>query len=175
MSEQCNTDLTALKMFIMDVDGVLTDGGIIANSDGSEGKRFSVFDEHRIKMWGRADLSCAIISGRESECTSIFAERAGIEHVMQGCKKKLEVFEEFLEKCSLSASEVVYAGDDLVDLPLVKRAGLGVAVANAIDEVKAAADMVTKRCGGDGAVGEVIEHILKKRGQWDGLMERYLV
>lgn len=175
MSEQSKTDFSTLKMLIMDVDGVLTDGGVIINSDGSESRRFSVFDEHRIKMWQRAGLLCAIISGRESECTSIFAERLGIEHVMQGCKKKLEGFESLLEESSLSFNEVVYIGDDLVDLPLVKRAGLGVAVANAVEEVKAEADIVTKHCGGDGAVGEAIEYILRKRGQWDGLMERYLV
>ena len=126
-------------------------------------------------MWQRAGLLCAVISGKESECTSIFAERLGIEYVMQGCKKKLEAFESLLEKSSLSFGEVVYVGDDLVDLPLVKRSGFGVAVANAVEEVKAEADIVTRRCGGDGAVGEVVEYILKKRGQWDELIERYQV
>lgn len=175
MSEQANTDFSTLKMLIMDVDGVLTDGVIIVNSDGSESRRFSVLDEHRIKMWQRAGLLCAVISGKESECTSIFAERLGIEYVMQGSKKKLEAFESLLEKSSLSFNEVAYVGDDLVDLPLVKRSGFGVAVANAVEEVKAEADIVTKRCGGDGAVGEVVEYILKKRGQWDELIERYQV
>ena len=175
MSEQANTDFSTLKMLIMDVDGVLTDGVIIVNSDGSESRRFSVLDEHRIKMWQRAGLLCAVISGKESECTSIFAERLGIEYVMQGCKKKLEAFESLLEKSSLSFNEVAYVGDDLVDLPLVKRSGFGVAVANAVEEVKAEADIVTRRCGGDGAVGEVVEYILKKRGQWDELIERYQV
>lgn len=175
MSERANTDFSTLKMLIMDVDGVLTDGGIIVNSDGSESRRFSVLDEHRIKMWQRAGLLCAVISGKESECTSIFAKRLGIEYVMQGCKKKLEAFESLLEKSSLSFGEVAYVGDDLVDLPLVRRAGFGVAVANAVEEVKAEADIVTRRCGGDGAVGEVVEYILKKRGQWDELIERYQV
>lgn len=175
MSEQANTDFSTLKILIMDVDGVLTDGGIIVNSDGSESRRFSVLDEHRIKMWQRAGLLCAVISGKESECTSIFAERLGIEYVMQGCKKKLEAFESLLEKSSLSFNEVAYVGDDLVDLPLVKRSGFGVAVANAVEEVKAEADIVTRRCGGDGAVGEVVEYILKKRGQWEELIERYQV
>ena len=175
MSQQANTDFSMLKMLIMDVDGVLTDGGIIVNSDGSESRRFSVLDEHRIKMWRRAGLLCAIISGKESRCTSFFAERLGIEYVMQGCKKKVEAFESLLEKSSLSSNEVAYVGDDLVDLPLVRRAGFGAAVTNAVEEVKAEADIVTKRSGGDGAVGEVVEYILKKRGQWDELVERYEV
>ena len=175
MSKQANTDFSKLKMLIMDVDGVLTDGGIIVNSDGRESRRFSVLDEHRIKMWLRAGLLCAIISGKESQCTSVFAERLGIDYVLQGCKKKVEAFETLLEKSSLSFNEVAYIGDDLVDLPLVRRSGFGVAVANAVEEVKGEADIVTKRSGGDGAVGEVIEYILKKRGQWDELVERYEV
>jgi 3-deoxy-D-manno-octulosonate 8-phosphate phosphatase (KDO 8-P phosphatase) len=173
MAEETKTDFSALKMLIVDVDGVLTDGGIIINSDGSEGRRFSVLDEHRIRMWQRGGLLFGIISGKESECTSIFAERLGIKFVLQGCKKKLGAFENLLEENSLSLEEVAFIGDDLVDLPLIRRAGIGIAVANAVEEVKAEADIVTKRCGGNGAVGEIIENILKSRGQWEALTERY--
>ena len=168
-------ELSKIQLLIMDVDGVLTDGGIIIHSDGTESKRFNVMDGHRIKMWHRAEKQTGIISGRESAATSLRAEQLGISHVMQGCLKKLPAFEQMLNKAQLSPEQVAYIGDDLMDIPLVRRVGLGVAVANADDELKQYADFITQRRGGEGAVAEVIELILKKSGKWDGLMERYLV
>lgn len=168
-------DLSKIKLLIMDVDGVLTDGGIIIHSDGAESKRFHVMDGHRIKMWQRTERQTGIISGRDSMATTLRAKQLGIPHVMQGCLKKLPAFEELLEKTQMTPDQVAFVGDDLMDIPLVRRAGLGVAVANADDELKKHADFVTQRPGGEGAVAEVIECILKKSGDWDGLMERYLV
>lgn len=168
-------DFGKIKLLIMDVDGVLTDGTVLINSDGSEGKNFSIVDGHGIKLWHRAGGISAIISGRPSGATTVRAEQLNIQHVLQGCKKKLPAFEGLLEEIGLSADEVAFVGDDLLDLPLVRRAGFGVAVANAVDEVKAAADYVTVKAGGKGAVREVIECILKGSGKWDGLMEWYLV
>lgn len=164
-----------VQLLIMDVDGVLTDGSIIVHSDGTESKQFNVMDGHRIKMWQRADKLTGIISGRDSMATTLRAKHLGISNIMQGCLKKLPAFEEMLEKTQLSPEQVVYIGDDLMDIPLVRRAGFGVAVANADDELKKYADFVTQRRGGKGAVAEVIELILKNSGKWDGLMERYLV
>ena len=164
-----------IELLIMDVDGVLTDGGIIVHSDGTESKRFHVADGHRIKMWQRAGLQTAIISGRDTACTTLRAEQLGITHVMQGCLEKLPAFEELLDKVGLSPSQVAYVGDDLMDIPLVKRVGLGVAVANAAEELKHVADYITNRPGGEGAVAEVIESILKKSRRWESLMERYRV
>ena len=159
----------------MDVDGVLTDGGIILHSDGTESKRFSVIDGHRIKMWQRANGQTAIISGRDSQATTERAEQLGIKHVMQGCLEKLPAFESLLEKTSLCPEQTAYIGDDLMDIPLVRRAGLGIAVADADGELKKYADWVTVQSGGHGAVAEVIEQILKETHQWDKLMERYLL
>ncbi len=175
MGNKQEIDLAKIKMLIMDVDGVLTDGTIIINADGTESKRFSLRDGHGIKMWHRAGLKSAIISGRSSEATIVRAQQLSIEHVLQGCKKKLPAFESFLAKVGLNAVEVAYIGDDHLDLPIVRRAGLGVAVADAAAELKQIADFVTKAAGGGGAVREVIEHILKNTGRWESLLERYLV
>ena len=168
-------DFSKIKLLVMDVDGVLTDGGIILHSDGTESKRFHVIDGHRIKMWQRVGLEVAIISGRETEATALRAEQLEIRRVLQGCKAKLPAFESLLKETGCSPDEVACIGDDLMDVPLVKRAGFGVAVANAVDELKSVADFITSHHGGDGAVGEVIEIILKKSGKWTPLMKRYLV
>ncbi len=164
-----------IKLLIMDVDGVLTDGGIVIHSDGTESKRFHVIDGHRIKMWQRAGLETAIISGRETACTTLRAEQLGITHVIQGALEKLPALEELLVKLELTVDQVACVGDDLMDMPLVKRAGLGVAVANAAEELKHVADYITTRPGGCGAVAEVIESILKKSQRWEPLMQRYRV
>lgn len=174
-SEKKQVDFSKIKILILDVDGVLTDGTIIINSDGTESKNFNVVDGHRIKMWQRAGNSTAIISGRQSNATTVRAEQLGITNVLQNCKKKLPVFELLLKDLKLSPENTAYVGDDLMDMPLVKRAGFGVAVASADAELKALADYVTKRAPGKGAVAEVIELILKQTGKWEPLMERYHV
>lgn len=175
MPDKSKSNLADIKMLIMDVDGVLSDGSIIINADGTESKKFNVHDGHGLRMWHRAGLTSAVISGRDTNATAIRAEQLGIGYVLQGCKKKVPAFESLLEEAGLVAEQTAYVGDDLMDLPLVKRAGCGVAVADAVDELKQAADYVTSRDGGDGAVREVIEYILKNTNRWNELMERYLV
>jgi len=169
------TDFAKIKMLITDVDGVMTDGAIMISADGTESKKFNLLDGHGIKMWHRAGLASAFISGRDTAATTVRAEQLNITYVYQGCKKKLPAFTELLEKASLSEDQVAYIGDDLLDLPLVKRAGLGVAVAGAVSELKDAADYVTTAPGGAGAVREVIEYILKDTGKWQELIQRYMV
>ena len=168
-------DLTAIKLLILDVDGVLTDGTIMINQDGSESKRFDTQDGQGIKMWNRSGRMTAIISGRVANATSVRAEQLGITHVIQGQKKKLPAFEDLLSQLGLGPDEAAYIGDDLMDIPLLKRVGFGVAVSNGVEELKEAADYVTKAAGGAGAVREVIEYILKSTNSWDALMDRYLV
>ncbi|MHC4385563.1 MAG: KdsC family phosphatase, partial [Planctomycetota bacterium] len=163
-------NLSKIQLLILDVDGVLTDGGIVVHSDGTESKKFNVIDGHRVKMWQRAGGVIAIISGRQTQATAIRAQQLGITHVMQGCLKKLSAFESLLDKTGLAPEQVACMGDDLMDIPLVRRAGFGVAVADANDELKKVADFVTQRKGGKGAVGEVIEYILKTTNKWDTLM-----
>ena len=161
-------------MLVLDVDGVLTDGTLIVNGDGSESKFFNVLDGHGIRMWRRAGLKVAFLSGRLSEPTQRRAEQLEVDYCLQNCRNKLLELEKLLEQSGLSAEQVAYIGDDLPDVPPIRYAGFGVAVANAADEVKQYADFVTKRPGGSGAVREVIEYILKSTDRWDELMARYL-
>jgi 3-deoxy-D-manno-octulosonate 8-phosphate phosphatase (KDO 8-P phosphatase) len=161
------------RLLIMDVDGVLTDGRIIQDSHGHELKVFDVKDGHGIVMAHRAKLRTALISGRESETITRRAEELGIELVFQKIWNKLEVYEKILVDTELTHDEVAYIGDDLIDIPLLRRVGLAVAVADAVDEVKAAAHLITQRPGGQGAVREVIELILRAQDHWDSLIERY--
>ena len=168
------TNFADIQMLILDVDGVLTDGGLIINADGSESKCFNSLDGHGIRMWQRAGLKVALLSGRASEPTRRRAEQLQIEYVFEDCHHKLPVLEKFLEQLELSPEAVAYIGDDLTDLPVIGYVGFGVAVANAVDEVKKYADYVTTRAGGGGAVREVIEYILTETGKWQGLLKRYL-
>jgi len=161
-------------MLVLDVDGVLTDGSILIDSNGSESKFFNVVDGHGIWMWQKTGLKVAFLSGRASKSTKYRAEQLGIDYVFEGRHDKLAVLKQLLEKLSLSPNMVAYVGDDLLDLPPIRYAGFGVAVANAVDEVKQYADYVTTRQGGSGAVREVIEYILKNTGRWQELMKRYL-
>jgi 3-deoxy-D-manno-octulosonate 8-phosphate phosphatase (KDO 8-P phosphatase) len=161
------------RLLMMDVDGVLTDGRIIQDGHGHELKVFDVKDGHGIVMAHRAKLRTALISGRESETITRRAEELGIELVFQKIWNKLEVYEKILVDTELTHDEVAYIGDDLIDIPLLRRVGLAVAVADAVDEAKAAAHLITQRPGGQGAVREVIELILRAQGHWDSLLERY--
>jgi 3-deoxy-D-manno-octulosonate 8-phosphate phosphatase (KDO 8-P phosphatase) len=161
-------------LLALDVDGVLTDGTLIINGDGSESKFFSVLDGHGIRMWQRAGLKVALISGRASEPTKRRAEQLEIKYVFQDCHYKLPVVEQLLEQLDLSPANMAFIGDDLTDMPVIRYAGFGVAVANAVDEVKQCADYVTTRPGGSGAVREVIEYVLRNSGRWHELMKRYL-
>jgi 3-deoxy-D-manno-octulosonate 8-phosphate phosphatase (KDO 8-P phosphatase) len=161
------------RMLMMDVDSVLTDGRIIQDSHGHELKVFDVKDGHGIIMAHRGKLRTALISGRESETITRRALELGIELVFQKIWNKLEVYEKILADTKLTHDEVAYIGDDVVDIPLLRRVGLAVAVADAVDEVKAAAHLITQRPGGQGAVREVIELILRAQGHWDTLLERY--
>jgi 3-deoxy-D-manno-octulosonate 8-phosphate phosphatase (KDO 8-P phosphatase) len=161
------------RLLIMDVDGVLTDGRIIQDCHGHELKVFDVKDGHGIVMAHRANLRTALISGRESASITRRAEELGIELVFQKIWNKLEVYEKLLVDLRLRHDEVGYIGDDVIDIPVLRRVGLAVAVADAVDEVKATAHLITQRAGGQGAVREVLEFILKAQGHWQTLLERY--
>jgi len=167
-------DFTKIKLLALDVDGVLTDGALIINADGSESKFFNSLDGHGIRMWQRAGLKVALISGRASVPTERRAEQLQIEYVFQNCHYKLPVVEQLTGQLGLLPENIAFVGDDLTDMPVIRYVGFGVAVANAVDEVKQCADYVTNRPGGSGAVREVIEYILKNSGRWQELMKRYM-
>jgi 3-deoxy-D-manno-octulosonate 8-phosphate phosphatase (KDO 8-P phosphatase) len=162
-----------IKLLVLDVDGVMTDGSIVYDDSGLESKAFDVKDGHGIKLLERGGVKTALLTGRTSNVVEHRAKDLGIELVYQGCKDKGKAFEELLSRTSLDAGEVAFVGDDLVDLPVLKRAGLSVTVPDAVEEVKGRVDYVTQRPGGRGAVREVVEVILKAQGKWEGLIEGY--
>ncbi len=165
--------LNNIQLLILDVDGVLTDGGIIRDDAGQQLKRFHVRDGAGIVMWKRLNREIAIITGKESEVVSHRAAELGIERVYQNVSNKMEAYRELIEELGLSDSQVAYIGDDLPDLPVMKRCGCPIAVADAVEEVRAAAKYVTKYPGGYGAVRDGIEYIAKELGLWNQVLERY--
>jgi 3-deoxy-D-manno-octulosonate 8-phosphate phosphatase (KDO 8-P phosphatase) len=159
-----------VRVLLMDVDGVLTDGHVYLQSFPGdvalELKAFHSQDGAGLKLARIAGLRTGIITGRESAATTRRAQENRIEFVYQGREEKVAPYEEILRRADVSESEVAFIADDLPDLPVFRRVGLAIAVANAVPEVKRVAHLVTKRKGGDAAVREVIEFILKAQGKW---------
>jgi len=167
--------IKAVKLLILDVDGVMTDGGIIYDDDGMELKVFDVKDGHGIKLLMRAGIGVAIITGRESKVVYHRAKNLGIDMVYQGAKDKVGAFEDILKNRQLSPEEAAYIGDELVDVPLLRRVGFAVAVSDSVRDVKRYADYVTLKNGGKGAVREVCELILNVQGKWDTVTAAYFL
>jgi 3-deoxy-D-manno-octulosonate 8-phosphate phosphatase (KDO 8-P phosphatase) len=165
-------------MLLVDVDGVLTDGCIRLQSfpDGSvhEMKVFCALDGVGLKLLHMLGVKTGMITGRTSAVTQRRAREASMDFLFQGQATKTAAFEEALQKSGLTADQVAYVGDDLPDIPILERAGLAVAVANAAPEVKRAAHYVTQRRGGEGAVREVVELILKSQNRWQDAVPQAL-
>lgn len=155
-----------IKLLLLDVDGVLTDGRIILDNLGNELKAFHVRDGHGIKLAQRAGIVIGIITGRKSEVVNIRARELGITDVHQGAHEKILVYDQILKKYGFNDAEVAYMGDDIVDLSIFKKVGLAVTVADADPAVKPFVDMITRAAGGRGAVRELINLILKKQGKF---------
>ena len=162
-----------IKLLAMDVDGVLTDGGIIMHPDGSESKRFSVHDGGWIRIWRRQGLQTAIITGRQCSAVAHRMRDLEIDFVYQNAWDKLEVFEKLLEETQIPPEQIAYIEDDVFDLPVMRRVGFAVAVAGSLPQVRQEADYVTTTRGGYGAVGEMIHYLLKEMGLWDKAMQHY--
>ena len=164
-----------IRVLLMDVDGVLTDGRIWLQSrpDGTalELKAFSAYDGAGLKMARAAGIRTGLITGRESAAVTQRARECGIQFVYQGRAIKIGAYEEILRHAQVGDSEVAFIADDLPDLPVLARVGLAVAVANGVREVKRASHYITSRSGGDGAVREAIELILKAQGKWEQAMK----
>jgi 3-deoxy-D-manno-octulosonate 8-phosphate phosphatase (KDO 8-P phosphatase) len=163
-----------IKLIVFDVDGVLTDGGLYFTEDGAEFKRFNSLDGHGIKMLKDNDIEVAVITARDSKAVAYRMKNLGIAHFYQGQSDKVVAFSDLLQKLNLSADEVAYVGDDVIDLPVMTKVGFSIAVANAHDMVKQHADLITEKSGGHGAVREVCDFILKAQGKFDGAMKVYL-
>lgn len=162
-----------IELLLLDVDGVLTDGSILYTAEGVEIKQFHVRDGSGLKFWHNLGKRSAILSGRTSPAVEIRAAELGIAPVFQGQSDKLAAFDRLLVETGLEPEQVCAVGDDLPDLPVLRRAGLAVAVADACSEVRAAADYTTSVPGGRGAVRDAIEWLMKLQGRWDETLARY--
>ena len=161
-----------IKLVILDVDGVMTDGRIVIGDDGSETRNFDIKDGMGVVALQMLGIEVAIITSKKSGAVRRRAEELKIKRFYEGAKKKLIPYQEIIEDMNISDEQVCYVGDDLVDLSMMKRVGMPVAVADGVEEVKQAACYVTNARGGYGAVREVAELILKQQGKWDGLLAK---
>ncbi len=163
-----------MRLLILDVDGVMTDGGITIASDGSDARTFHVRDGHGIRLLQRAGIEVAIISGRRSAAVDHRATELGISLVHQGALDKLVAFEAVLAARGLDPAEIAFLGDDVVDLPILRRVGLAMAVADCAEELAPYMHYTTRCAGGRGAVREVADLLLKVQGRWGDALRRYV-
>jgi 3-deoxy-D-manno-octulosonate 8-phosphate phosphatase (KDO 8-P phosphatase) len=162
-----------VRLLLLDVDGVLSDGGILYDAEGLESKRFHVRDGHGIVLLHRAGIETGIISGRVSRATDVRARELGIGVVVQGAKDKAAALREILDARGIAPEETGFVGDDIVDLPVMRAVGFAAAVADAEPYLFDAADFVASRRGGQGAVREVAEFVLRASGAWEKACARY--
>lgn len=173
MTEDVNQIGQAIELILSDVDGVLTDGGVIYDNQAVESKRFNIRDGTGIKLWQRAGHRFGIVTGRSSHIVEVRAAELGIGLIRQAVDDKLGTVKQILHDLKLKPHQVCYIGDDLPDIPVIRSVGLGVAVADACEELREAARYTTRLSGGQGAVREVVEMILKQQGRWEQLIRKY--
>lgn len=173
MEEYLLGKLKKIKLLMLDVDGVLTDGRIIYDSQGRDAKFFDVHDGMGVYLLKKADISTVLITAKGSRAIRPRARDMRVETVFANISPKTKALEKILKKFKVSAQEVCFVGDDLVDLGLMKKVGFAVAVFNACPEIKQSAAYVTLKYGGRGAVREVAELILKAQGKWQEVLKDY--
>ena len=166
--------LKDIKVLILDVDGVLTDGGIIYNDDGSETKMFNVRDGLGLRLLMKAGIKICLVTGRRSAALYRRCKDLGIDHIFDGIQNKAAVLDVILEKTGVDAEQIAFVGDDLPDLPLMRRVGVSIAVADAHETVCDSAEIITSARGGKGAVREVCEAILRAQQRWKAILEGYI-
>ncbi len=162
-----------IKILLLDVDGVLTDGRIVYDSRGCDSKFYDVYDGLGVYLLGRMGIKTILITAKGSRCTFHRAKDMRIEAIYENILPKTKVYEKIRKKYRLKDDEICFVGDDLVDLCVLKRVGVPIATANAVAEIKRAAKYITKRDGGRGAVREVCELILKSKGLWRKALKIY--
>lgn len=163
----------AIRLILSDVDGVMTDGLVVFDNQGIEAKRFHIRDGLGIRLWQRAGYRFGLVTGRTSQIVRLRAGELGIDIVRQGIEEKLPTAMGIVAELHLDLEQVCFIGDDLPDIPLLHAAGLGVAVADAADEVRQTAHHTTRLAGGHGAVRETVELILKQQNRWHDLIQRF--
>ena len=168
-------DITAkarrIRLVLLDVDGVLTDGRILVHADGSESKEFDIRDGAGIVLAQRAGLRVGLLSGRSAAATAARAAQLGIDLVVQGSAAKGEAFDRVVRQSGAQPHEIAYMGDDVMDLPALARAGLSAAPSDAVDEIRSRVDIVTNAPGGRGAVRELLEILLRAQDRWDAVVD----
>ncbi len=166
------SDFRKIKLLIFDVDGTLTDGSYSYNADGTTGKFFNIRDHHWLKLAARAGLKTALLTGRNDPNNKKFADEVMISDVVFS-KSKVESYEELLAKYNLSPEETLYAGDDVIDMPVLRRAGIAVVPADAVSILDEVSPWRTHAKGGRGVAQEVIFKVFQEQGLLDQVMERY--
>jgi 3-deoxy-D-manno-octulosonate 8-phosphate phosphatase (KDO 8-P phosphatase) len=170
-------DLTSrcrpIELLLSDVDGVLTDGGVIFNNEGIEIKRFHIRDGLGVKLWQRAGHHFGLVTGRASHIVQLRAVELGVDLVRQGIEDKLTAVKQIVAERRLKPEQVCFVGDDLPDLPVLRYAGFAVAVGDGSEDVRQGAHYVTKAHGGHGALREVIELVLKSQNRWNDALRKY--
>jgi len=162
-----------IECILSDVDGVLTDGGIVFDNQGIEAKSFHVRDGLGIKLWQLAGYTFGILTARTSHIVKVRSAELGIDIVRQGFEDKLSIAQQVIAELNLQPEQVCYIGDDLTDLPVMRHVGWAVGVADAVDEIREHANLVTQAPGGRGAVRELVEYLLKEKGRWEELIRHY--
>ena len=172
--QQVITKAKKVKLLILDVDGVLTDGKLLFDGQGREYKSFHARDGHGIKLLRQTGVEVAVISGRKSNSVALRMKDLGIEYVYQGQEDKIMAFNEIIRSLSIQAEAAAHVGDDLLDLPIMRRVGLSIAVNDANFAVKEYADWCTSLSGGQGAVREVCDFIMQAQGNLEAVINSYL-
>lgn len=169
LTEKCG----AIRLVLSDVDGVLTDGRLIFDNQGVEAKEFHIRDGQGTRLWQQSGGRFGIVTGRSSQIVKLRAAELGVELVRQGVEDKWFTVRSICSEIGLQPAEVCYVGDDLPDLAAVEQVGLGVAVADAAEEVRQAADYTTSVGGGRGALREIVELLLKNTNRWESVIRKY--
>ncbi len=164
----------AIKLLLLDVDGVLTDGSLLFSHDGEESKSFNTQDGFGLRILQEAGIDVGIITARRSKAVTKRAENLKLNYVYQGESNKLTAYTEIVKKSGLKPFEIAYMGDDWLDLVLLKRVGFAISPANGVKEVQDIAHFVTEKPGGDGAVREVCDFLLKAKGVYEQLLQQYM-
>jgi 3-deoxy-D-manno-octulosonate 8-phosphate phosphatase (KDO 8-P phosphatase) len=162
-----------IKLMVFDVDGVLTDGRLWYTADGKEMKSFHSFDGHGVKMLGESGVRCAILSGRKSTAVAVRAKELGISPVLQGIAAKREAFEKMLKQLRLEAGDAGYMGDELVDVPVLRRCGFACVPREAPEAVRKCAHYICSAPAGAGAVRELCEFVMRAQGTLEGRLQEY--
>ena len=168
------TQAKLIRLIAFDVDGVMTDGGLYFSDSGEESKRFNALDGHGLKMLKASGVELAIITGRTSRCVELRAKNLGIAHLYQGVESKLDAMQTLLDKLHLAPQAAAFMGDDVVDLPVMRHAGLAISVPDAPQMVRDRAHYVTRCSGGHGAVREVCELLMSAQGTLNPQLAPYL-